>query len=346
MTQTSTTPERELEAVASLEGAGRFSEAVALLQQANRARRSPVVEERLVRLRHSAGKALESGGGLPEWPRDLPDPFPGVDGPPEATPGELTPELVGGAVLHHGCLLVRGLADEATVERLVDDTDRAWEARDRFFDGVPRNECGPAFVPFRTGDDDKTLTFRRKWVRDGGAVWVADSPPAFFDVMEFFEGTGLIDVISGYLGERPALTVNKFTLRKVPPETTPSWHQDGAFMGEGLRTLNVWVALSDCGGDSPLPALDIVPKRFDAVLETGTEGARLDAEVGEGVVAREAADVGVLRPVFAAGDALIFDEVFLHRTATDAGMVGDRYALESWFFAPSRFPSDYVPLAV
>ena len=29
------------------------------------------------------------------------------------------------------------------------------------------------------------------------------------------------------------------------------WHQDGAFLGKGIRALNVWVALTDCGVDAP-----------------------------------------------------------------------------------------------
>jgi hypothetical protein len=54
----------------------------------------------------------------------------------------------------------------------------------------------------------------------------------------------------------------------------------------------------------------------------------------------------VFRPVFEPGDALIFDEVFLHRTAIDASMTKERYAIETWFFAPSLYPEKYVPLVV
>ena len=39
-----------------------------------------------------------------------------------------------------------------------------------------------------------------------------------------------------------------------------------------------------------------------------------------------------MRPVFAPGDALLFDELLLHRTAA-AARTQDRYAIESWFFA-------------
>jgi hypothetical protein len=37
--------------------------------------------------------------------------------------------------------------------------------------------------------------------------------------------------------------------------------------------------------------------------------------------------------------------MFLHSTATSPEMTDTRYAVETWFFAPTGFPSDYVPLA-
>ena len=44
-----------------------------------------------------------------------------------------------------------------------------------------------------------------------------------------------------------------------------------------------------------------------------------------------------MRPVFEPGDALILDHMNLHRTAVDAAMTRDRYAIEAWFFAPSTY---------
>ena len=64
-------------------------------------------------------------------------------------------------------------------------------------------------------------------------------------------------MIAGYLGERPALSVKKWTLRRVPIDTSADWHQDGAFLGSGIRTINMWLSLSQCGADAP--GLDIVP---------------------------------------------------------------------------------------
>ena len=114
------------------------------------------------------------------------------------------------------------------------------------------------------------------------------------------------------------------------------WHQDGAFMGADIRSLNVWLSLSHCGDDAP--GLDVVARRLDQIVPTGTDGAYMDWNVGPGMVER-VAQGSVTRPIFEAGDALIFDHMLLHRTAVDASMVRDRYAIESWFLAPSTYAS-------
>jgi hypothetical protein len=36
----------------------------------------------------------------------------------------------------------------------------------------------------------------------------------------------------------------------------------------------------------------------------------------------------------------------MHRTAADPDMTRDRHAVEMWFFAPSLYPPDQVPLVV
>jgi hypothetical protein len=41
---------------------------------------------------------------------------------------------------------------------------------------------------------------------------------------------------------------------------------------------------------------------------------------------------------------MFFDERFLHRTAASPTMTRPRYGIESWFFAPSHYPHDQVPL--
>ena len=43
-------------------------------------------------------------------------------------------------------------------------------------------------------------------------------------------------------------------------------------------------------------------------------------------------------------DVLLFDDLFLHRTAADPTMPRRRYAIETWFFAPSAYPEGQIPL--
>jgi hypothetical protein len=54
----------------------------------------------------------------------------------------------------------------------------------------------------------------------------------------------------------------------------------------------------------------------------------------------------VNRPIFEQGDALLFDELFLHRTACEPEMTRERYAIETWLFAPSVYPDKQIPLVV
>ena len=76
-----------------------------------------------------------------------------------------------------------------------------------------------------------------------GAVWTADSPRVLFELLESYRAAGLDDMIAAYLGERPAVSLRKFTLRRVPSDLAQAdWHQDGAgrpvTCGSRSRPLN------------------------------------------------------------------------------------------------------------
>ena len=151
------------------------------------------------------------------------------------------------------------------------------------------------------------------------------------------------ELVERYLGEPPLASVHKTTLRKAEPSVPGAWHQDGAFMGE-VRSLNLWVALSRCGDEAP--GLDLVPRRLDDFVRAQTDEALLSYQVSQRNAEEAAGERGIVRPVFEPGDALFFDEMFLHQTASDPAMPNPRYAIESWFFGGSAFPGDYAPLSV
>ncbi len=263
-----------------------------------------------------------------------PDPSPGS---PRSPPSSSPPELLRAAILQSGALLVRGLMDRDKAERIARDIDRGFEFRAAHGRGASDPEGH-----YDELEPEPPFLIQRSWIEQGGGVLAVDSPRLLFDMFESFEDAGLREVIASYLGERPAISAQKCTLRKATPDTAGAWHQDGAFLGE-VRSLNVWLSLSRCGDVAP--SMDVVPRRIDDFVATGTEGTWLDHQVSEAVAEEAAGDVGIVRPIFDPGDALLFDDLFLHQTGSDPSMPNTRYAIESWFFGPSAYPDEYVPIA-
>jgi hypothetical protein len=332
----------------SLASEGRYIDAIEVLSAANRHRHDVDFEALLVRLRHQA--FAEVGRAYPRtpWPPVLPDPFPKVkDYPPEVMRWDLTSDVLGGAVLHHGCLLVRELVREEQVMQLVVDTDRAFEAHRAHSHGAPLSETRPWFVPLDPDPGYARLDdAQRRFHAEAGAVLAGESPRALFEIVEAYEQNHLIDTIEGYLGERPVISLNKCVLRDTRYTRSPAfptWHQDGAFLGEGVRAVDVWLSLSHCGDGTHAPGLEILPRRVHEILETG-QG--FQNAVTRKQVEAAAGDTPIIRPLFAPGDALIFDEQFLHRTGSVPGMAAHRQAIETWFFAPSSFPRSYIPIVL
>ena len=124
------------------------------------------------------------------------------------------------------------------------------------------------------------------------------------------------------------MLAKKVVLRRVPPRdmSTGAWHQDGAFMGVGIRSLNIWLSLSHCGDEAP--GLDVVGRRLDELVETGGEGT-FNAWATNPQAAERVGAGAVVRPIFEPGDALLLDHLTLHRTAANAGMTKDRYVTEN-----------------
>src|SRR4051794_6099866 len=177
-----------LAAADELVARGRALEAIDLLTQANRRARCFDSERRLVHLRHTAFESLPIGAGLPEWPPDAPDLFPGVQ-LSEVAASDFTAETLASGILRHGCLVVRGLVPPERVATLVDDIDRSMTAFEAW-EHDPSADTSPWFVPFDTGPGC-TLGQVRKWVTGGGGVWTVDSPRALFDALETLYDVGI-----------------------------------------------------------------------------------------------------------------------------------------------------------
>jgi hypothetical protein len=183
----------------------------------------------------------------------------------------------------------------------------------------------------------------RGWIKQGGGLLAADAPRLHFEMGQMFRAARLPELVSGYLGEPALISVHKTTLRKADPSVAGAWHQDGFFMGP-VRSLNMWLSLSRCGDEAP--GLDLLPRRLDYYVATATEEAALDYTISERRVQEAAAGTPIVRPIFEPGDAIFFDELFLHQTGSDPAMPKPRYAIENWFFGGSAFPAEYAPVAI
>jgi len=334
------------------EADGQIREAIEAWTALNRLREDAEIEARLVDLRcdprNVASRLAESHGQpVQPWPRRLDDPFPDVSGrPPEIPAADLSMELLGGAILHHGSLLVRGLLTRDRVEALRTTIARAFDARQRHSQAASTATTTPWYVPSHTWDAaDPGANAMRRYSSKGTGLYAVDSPRGLFQFVDALASTNVITVINEYLGEPALLSIHKSMLRRVPPDAKPSFHQDGTFMGMSTRAVDVWVALSECGEGTDAPGLALLPRRLVTSVRPGAAKPQLplSAEELEAVCAGDS----VVSPRCAPGDALLFDELCLHANGGDRpGLRRHRYAIEAWMFAPSAIPAPYLPMLV
>jgi hypothetical protein len=311
------------------------------LIERNRVARSTEVERDILALSNLIGvKRLEARPSGAVHPEPETDRLPAGDPLPEFTRDQVTPGLLRAGILRDGCLLVRGLIPRDAALGFAKQIDRAFIERDRHDEGQPHDS---AYYTEIDPDPRFGNELPRAWIKMGGGVLAVDSPMLFFEMRRLFADARLDELVSGYLGEPGLITGQKTTLRKATPDVPGAWHQDGKFMGQ-VRALNMWLSLSRCGDEAP--GLDIVPKRFDDFLTTQTDEALLDYAASQRVVEEAAGDAGIIRPIFEPGDALFFDDLFMHKTGSDPSMPNPRYAIENWFFGPSAFPTEYAPFTV
>jgi hypothetical protein len=309
----------------------RFLDALDLLTELNRRHRDPAIEERLVLLRRDAFTELEHSEGRPSWPPTFDDPFPAADGLIEMDPARFAVETLGGAIQHHGHVLVRGLIPPATVARLVEAIDHAFRARDAWEGGAPVSETAPWYVPIPSHPRYPTVDSIQRL--SPSKVLVVDSPRALFELTEAFSAAGLDRIVGDYLGDRPVMAENKWALRRMNRKDDKApWHQEASVFNSGpLRTVNVWLTLSAAGEHAP--GFQFIPRRMEAIIEPDLKFG-LKAETMDSVAEREA----IAAPIYEPGDAVLFDEYLVHRTKADPEMQGIRYSVESWMFAPSGHP--------
>ena len=318
---------------------GHIHDAISALEADIEVNETPEKLARLMQMRHSGFFRLPQCAVSTPWPPTSADSNLPLGTIPEISASGLNAAQLVNGIFNHGALIVRNLFDSNSTRELIECIDTSMQVYDNLAGDPKTNEW---FTPLQPCPENGEVRIARKWVREGGGVLAADSPKSMFKLIRMLKKQQLLSVIADYLGEHPILSVKKTTLRRVTPDRNGGWHQDGAFLGQGIRTLNLWVALTDCGVDAP--SMDMVPARMKRILPTGQAGADFSWSVGGGFVEEGDVDFAPVRLTFSAGDAIFFDETNLHRTAVDPSMTHSRHAIEAWFFAPSSYPLGQIPI--
>jgi hypothetical protein len=309
---------------------------IALLSEKNRLNADEHVERELLRLRYERFRALSDGAadGAPPSaiaaavPIDPSAGLPVVHALPDA-------EVVRSTILEHGSLVVRGLVNDEEVARLQHAVEMSVAARDRAMseDAAPE---GPWYSEFGPLKQLGARTFTKTC-----GVLAVDSPRGTFQLIDIFRRTGIDKLAAEFLGGPPILSAEKSVFRRVQPSLFASWHQDGAFLGESIRTLDVWISLSHCGKIAP--SLEILPRRVSRVLPTG---AFFDWDLDDKEIAKEFPGYTTVLAEFAPGDAILFDQLCVHRSGHAPGMTEARLAVECWLFSAASVPDIYTGLVL
>jgi ectoine hydroxylase-related dioxygenase (phytanoyl-CoA dioxygenase family) len=306
------------------------------LVAANRAHRSEATEELLVRLRVDAANRLTDRPASALRQPPAIDDFAGMTQFVEIEASDLTVDRLASAILWHGALLVRGLVPRDQLEVLSAALDRkdalAAELATSDAEGKARLLREQAAAALRAGLPKMMCT-----------------PTMLFDLIELYTNLGVCATITEYIGERPVLMAERVRVGRARggPDSALPWHQDAAFFGGTVRGVNVWLAISPCGVESP--ALDFIPRRFDDICGSRPDDAfpfplAYGDRFGPDDVRALAGEYTIASPTFDAGDALLFDEYTFHRTSRQEWRAPYKDAAVTWFFAPSRLPINATPL--
>ncbi|NQX88609.1 MAG: phytanoyl-CoA dioxygenase family protein [Halioglobus sp.] len=336
-----------LQQAEQLVNAGDYRSAINLLESRGRYDDQRLAE-RLVELRIQAYDSLQWPKPHDQWPPDHDGRFDGLTGFPEIKAHDLDVGNLKAGILGRGGLIVRGLMSADWIAPMRVNIDRILQARMNAANEVSGKEDSAWYhrsasvvggpTQFRGGERYSNI----------GSVWSVDSPPTAFKLIEFYREVGLPALLHDYFDEDAVLSVRKWVVRCAAPNNGASsgWHQDGYFLGDAnaIRTVNLWIALTDCGGDAAAPGLEIIAGGERTIYETGTCGAPFDWTVGQGIIDDIAVTNPVQCPRFNAGDALFFDHFNLHRTGFGVDHSQNRYAVETWFFAGSTAPRKQQPV--
>ena len=278
------------------------------------------------------------------------EPWPGNTELPEINACDLTVEKLRSAMARKGCLIVRDFFDAKRVDEFKSAIDQIINAdlKSGHKKGVNQGEFNVFSNPpvnLSTVLPEPRLSRSRGFHRSSGSVMAIESSSFAESLIEWYDPLNLRDFLESYLGEPPCLSALKWVLRRSKlPISADGWHQDGAFMGSYINSLNLWVPLDTCGGKTGAPGLDIIPKRFKEIVNPGEADAALNWSTGNDTISGLEEDCAPVSPEFNPGDVIFFDHFLLHRTQYGEDFGRTRYAIETWFFGSRNFPKNQVPL--
>ena len=325
---------------AELAADGRCLQALADLVALNRVAPDAEVERRMVELRHAAFAELDAARPTVLAARASPTRSPAPDGLPESTRRHLTGDLLGGAIMHHGCLRVDGLVDVPTGRPASTATSSdAFDARERAGRrrGRPRPAALVRAVRARSGEGRAASPGT---VRPGRRCAVAP-----LGARRGLRARGVTKVVTEYFDERPAMIANKWVLRRSPTRNGRHRLPPGRRLprrGDPHgRLLDRALALRPrhrATGHGPRPA----PLRR-------RPGWRRGATFPWSLA--EAALDGVLRtcrvqPGRSRRATRCSSTSSCPTAPAWAPTSATRYAIESWFVAPSSYPAKHVPVVL
>lgn len=276
---------------------------------------------RLAVLRHEVGARTIRTPLSTMPPVPVEDLFDGVVGVPEVFGSELTGAHVASGLRHHGAIVVRNLVAPAYIAQLT-----------ALIDG--RDWSTPLCPVDANGEPLK------------GSAPMKCSAASLQGLIDAYESAGMHAVMADYLGEPPVLLSERLQVDRQILKDGLSWHQDAGFFGVGVGGVNSFLALDHCGKEAP--GLSLVARRFDRIIGV-EEGKRAILTYGNSLkrehVIKLAGPGGIITPILRPGDAILFDEMTLHRTGSGPKLTKARTWAITWFFGPSRFPESRHPLS-
>lgn len=286
--------------------------------------------------------ALDNESAQPAWPDDKPI--------PEVDAVDFDGEKLRSAMATSGALIVRDFLDIPTTrfyKSVIDNVLSTCYATD-----AKRDAEGDIAQPFYNPPKNlNSLMPAQKWAnsrgfhRVSGSAMCIESSSVAENLLTLYESKGLREIMADYLGEPACLSALKWVLRRsLLPVNPAGWHQDGAFMGCDINSINMWIPLDTCGGDTGAPGLDLLPERLTEIVKSGTDDAVFNWSISKGEISESFGEDAIISPVFNAGDAFFFDHFYLHRTQYKESFSHLRYAIETWFFGSTNFPKNQIPL--